>query len=28
VDEENHAAVRLYESLGFSRWKTDVMYRR
>jgi mycothiol synthase len=28
VDEENHAAVRLYESLGFSRWKTDVMYGR
>ncbi|MEV4454898.1 mycothiol synthase [Microbispora sp. NPDC049633] len=28
VDEENAAAVRLYESLGFTRWKTDVMYRR
>ncbi|GAA4560560.1 mycothiol synthase [Planotetraspora kaengkrachanensis] len=28
VDEENRAAVRLYESLGFGRWKTDVMYSR
>ncbi|MFI7631528.1 mycothiol synthase [Microbispora rosea] len=28
VDEENTAAVRLYEALGFTRWKTDVMYRR
>ncbi|MBD3147804.1 mycothiol synthase [Microbispora bryophytorum] len=28
VDEENTAAVRLYESLGFTRWNTDVMYRR
>ncbi|KAA9381965.1 mycothiol synthase [Microbispora cellulosiformans] len=28
VDEENAAAVRLYESLGFTRWITDVMYRR
>ncbi|MCC5579697.1 mycothiol synthase [Microtetraspora sp. AC03309] len=27
VDEENRAAVRLYESLGFTRWNTDVMYR-
>ncbi|WP_204044806.1 mycothiol synthase [Acrocarpospora phusangensis] len=26
VDEENQAAIRLYESLGFSRWDTDVMY--
>jgi mycothiol synthase len=26
VDEENRAAVRLYESLGFTRWSTDVMY--
>ncbi|WP_283138806.1 mycothiol synthase [Rhizohabitans arisaemae] len=28
VDEENGAAVRLYESLGFAVWDTDVMYRR
>ncbi|WP_328855547.1 mycothiol synthase [Microbispora hainanensis] len=28
VDEENTAAVRLYESLGFTRWSTDAMYRR
>ncbi|MBX6384092.1 MAG: mycothiol synthase [Microbispora sp.] len=28
VDEENTPAVRLYESLGFTRWSTDVMYRR
>jgi mycothiol synthase len=28
VDEENAAAIRLYESLGFTRWSTDVMYRR
>ncbi|MGI8330039.1 mycothiol synthase [Actinomadura scrupuli] len=27
VDEDNPAAVRLYESLGFIRWNTDVMYR-
>lgn len=27
VDESNVAAVRMYESLGFSRWSTDVMYR-
>lgn len=26
VDEDNRAAVRLYESLGFTRWDTDVMY--
>jgi mycothiol synthase len=26
VDEDNAAAVRLYESLGFTRWNTDVMY--
>jgi mycothiol synthase len=26
VDGDNTAAVRLYESLGFSRWHTDVMF--
>ncbi|MFE1394975.1 mycothiol synthase [Nocardiopsis alba] len=26
VDGDNRAAVRLYESLGFSMWDTDVMY--
>ncbi|SDG47830.1 mycothiol synthase [Sinosporangium album] len=26
VDEENVPAIRLYESLGFARWNTDVMY--
>ncbi|MBP2705012.1 mycothiol synthase [Microbispora sp. RL4-1S] len=28
VDEENTPAIRLYESLGFTHWDTDVMYRR
>jgi mycothiol synthase len=28
VDESNAPAVRMYMSLGFSRWHTDVMYRR
>jgi mycothiol synthase len=28
VEEDNAAAVRLYQSLGFLRWSTDVMYRR
>jgi mycothiol synthase len=28
VDGDNTPAVRLYESLGFGRWHTDVMYRR
>jgi mycothiol synthase len=27
VDESNTPAIRLYESLGFSHWHTDVMYR-
>ncbi len=26
VDEANPAAIRLYESLGFTRWDVDVMY--
>ena len=26
VDADNHTAVRLYERLGFTRWRTDVMY--
>jgi len=28
VDADNGAGVRLYTSLGFSHWDTDVMYRR
>jgi mycothiol synthase len=28
VDEENVPAIRLYEALGFSRTRTDAMYRR
>jgi mycothiol synthase len=28
VDGDNSPAVRLYESLGFTRWHTDVMYER
>lgn len=28
VEEENRAAIRLYESLGFTHWDTDVMYAR
>ena len=28
VDEDNAAAIRLYQSLGFLRWSTDVMYSR
>jgi mycothiol synthase len=28
VDEENTAATRLYAALGFTRWRTDAMYRR
>jgi mycothiol synthase len=27
VDEDNPPAVRLYESLGFAHWDSDVMYR-
>ncbi|MDQ1486636.1 MAG: mycothiol synthase [Actinomycetota bacterium] len=27
VDESNTAAIRLYTSLGFSRWDTDVLFR-
>ncbi|SDQ80194.1 mycothiol synthase [Thermostaphylospora chromogena] len=28
VDETNTPAIRLYERLGFTRWDTDVMYRK
>jgi mycothiol synthase len=28
VDESNSAAIRLYESLGFTHWDTDVMFAR
>jgi mycothiol synthase len=28
VDEDNTAAIRLYESLGFAHWDTDVMFSR
>ena len=28
VDAENLAAIHLYETLGFARWDTDVMYAR
>ncbi|WP_440099862.1 mycothiol synthase [Streptosporangium sp. H16] len=28
VDEDNPAALRLYEKLGFTRWDVDVMYRK
>ncbi len=28
VDEENTGAIRLYQALGFTRWRTDAMYRR
>ena len=28
VDSDNASAIRLYESLGFVRWDTDVLYRR
>jgi ribosomal protein S18 acetylase RimI-like enzyme len=28
VDEDNAPAIRMYSALGFSRWRTDAMYRR
>jgi mycothiol synthase len=28
VDESNTAAIRLYESLGFTHWDTDVMFAK
>jgi mycothiol synthase len=28
VDESNRAAIAVYEGLGFTRWDTDVSYRR
>jgi mycothiol synthase len=28
VDEDNVPAIRMYESLGFTRWSTDAMYQR
>jgi mycothiol synthase len=28
VDEDNAPAIRMYESLGFTRWRTDAMYRQ
>jgi mycothiol synthase len=27
VDEDNSAAIRLYQDLGFTRWRADAMYR-
>jgi ribosomal protein S18 acetylase RimI-like enzyme len=26
VDEDNVAAIKLYESLGFTHWDTDAMF--
>jgi len=28
VDEDNIAAIKMYEGLGFTRWSTDAMYRQ
>ena len=28
VDASNTTAITLYESLGFARWDTDVLFRR
>jgi mycothiol synthase len=28
VEEDNHAAISLYQALGFTHWDTDVMYAR
>ncbi len=28
VDEENTAAISMYQHLGFTRWRADAMYRR
>ena len=28
VEADNAAAVKLYGSLGFTRWQADVLYRR
>ena len=28
VDESNPAAMRVYEKLGFTRYRSDVLYRR
>ena len=28
VDEDNVAAIKMYEGLGFTRWSTDAMYRQ
>ena len=27
VDEDNAPAIRMYENLGFTRWRADAMYR-
>jgi mycothiol synthase len=27
VDRDNTAAVKLYESIGFAHWDTDVMFQ-
>jgi mycothiol synthase len=28
VDEDNEPAIRVYQNLGFTRWRADAMYRR